>query len=388
MDNVTVYLHIGMPKTGTSALQYCLLKNRDQLYRMGIDYPPHPLDPNGISSGNAEQLVRALKNGNTSEAKQIVTEILNSSCSTIVLSSEYLYRAGEACLAAIKELFETANIKVILYLRRQDFLLVSSYNQGVKRAKRTSQMNLFIHEAALHRYTFEEVHTWASCWGKENINLRIYEKQQFVDGNIFSDFLDAIGISLTPEFELPPKRINTAYRIDAFEFMRQLNFLALPVDSALVDRVLQSYSESTGYDDDWPYLLISPEQQRNIVNSFTETNAAIAREYLGRKDETLFYDPLPDIDAPWKPFPGLTEQHVRRIASYMTKKDYTIAKYVGQAINEGLKSNDGEVRAAAETLSPGLDYFLPKYPFLAESIRYLKHRLRRIHQKISKKLNR
>ena len=52
--NHTLVIHIGMPKTGSTALQYFLYLNRDKLERHGWCYPllaEELSDVNGASSG-------------------------------------------------------------------------------------------------------------------------------------------------------------------------------------------------------------------------------------------------------------------------------------------------------------------------------------------------
>ena len=51
-----VVIHVGPPKTGTSALQNWLLQNRLWLQQNGIYYPEHGVDVNGVSSGNVDSL--------------------------------------------------------------------------------------------------------------------------------------------------------------------------------------------------------------------------------------------------------------------------------------------------------------------------------------------
>ena len=48
-----VILHIGAPKTGSSALLNFFLKNREQLASAGYYYPEHGFDVNGISGGHS-----------------------------------------------------------------------------------------------------------------------------------------------------------------------------------------------------------------------------------------------------------------------------------------------------------------------------------------------
>lgn len=58
----TLYLHIGTPKTGSSAIQTFLEQNRETLRSKGIDYPGGPAKKTQFSaqSGNGRDLCLAL----------------------------------------------------------------------------------------------------------------------------------------------------------------------------------------------------------------------------------------------------------------------------------------------------------------------------------------
>ena len=53
-----IIVHAGPAKTGTSALQYYLLKNKDKLEEHGFLYPTHPLDENNIWNGHAKMDIK------------------------------------------------------------------------------------------------------------------------------------------------------------------------------------------------------------------------------------------------------------------------------------------------------------------------------------------
>lgn len=366
MKRKTVYLHIGSPKTGTSALQYFLLQNREVLHKYGIEYPKHLIDPNGISSGNAEQLVRYLKKDDIQKddiqnARRFIEFVLNNDCERVVLSSEYFYRLQSEGIAVTKELLSGVDTKVIVYLRREDNVFISAYNQGVKRARRTALITAwYIKRLSNVRSAYIEVSKWSRICGGDNMIIRVYEKQQYAGGSVFSDFLHILNLELTDEYERPPRNINPAYRVDALEMMRLLNILPLTHEICSLDTLLQQYSEDNGSIGDWPYALLSAAERLEIINYYAEANERIACDYLARSDGRLFYDPLPDPDAPWESYPGLSEKDVRQIASYIADKDPITSQRIGRAIKQGLQSDDPAVRSAAQTLSAGLDIFMSK----------------------------
>jgi hypothetical protein len=355
----TVYLHIGSPKTGTSALQYFLLQNCKVLAKKKFHYPLHEVDPNGISSGNARPLIEAAKK-DVKQARNLILDILNTTLPNVILSSEYFYFFKDGKIETLKELLAPADTKVIVYLRRQDSMLMSVYHQQIKRHGRTTQMDTWFYENYTQkRYTYKQVNNWAQFFGKGNMIVRPYEKQQFVGGTIFSDFLNLLSLQSTTEYVLPKKRINPAYRIDALEAMRLFNTLPLSHCLQSLDAILQDYSEFHGHKGDWPYILMSPRQRIQMYHYHAQCNTEIARDYLGRKDGRFFYDPLPNVDEPWKPYPGLSPQAVQEIAAYIDEHDKAVCRDITDAIAQGIQSDDKAVQLAARTLLPGMKIFSP-----------------------------
>ena len=354
----TIYLHIGSSKTGSSALQYFLLQNRSLLREKGFDYPPHDVDPNGISSGNGQRLGNFLIDGDMAQAESLVSEIMRTAAANIILSSELLYFLEDENVVRLKSLLSSADVRVIIYLRRQESMLESVYQQHVKRRGDTRRMEAWFSEHYRDaRYSHDQLRTWAAVFGKDAIAVRPYESQQFRGGTIFSDFLCLLGLSLMSEFSMPSKSINPSYRADALEAMRLFNLLPLAHRPRLQDVLLQRFSESRGKAGDWPYKLMSPAQRILVCEYYADTNAAIARDTAGREDGRLFYDSLPAADEAWAPYPGLSAQAVGEITTYIARHSEAVSRLVGHGVRLGLQSEDAAVREAAQTLKPGLKVF-------------------------------
>jgi hypothetical protein len=191
-----IYIHIGTPKTGTSALQYFLLMNQSALEKRNVLYPDHSLDNNLISSG---QNILVTTNRESEEKKKLLIDLVSSSKKDVLLSSEYFMFHIEV----IKELFPSATI--ILYLRRADLYTLSAYGQLVKRSNRTEKLDT---DSIFDIYStivshMEEVF---KLFDKEQIIMRPYEEVQFYGGSIYSDLLNVIGIKEIDEFRVTVKR--------------------------------------------------------------------------------------------------------------------------------------------------------------------------------------
>jgi hypothetical protein len=252
---ISVYIHIGPPKTATSAIQNWLQNNRDLLLRHSIFYPEHNIDENGVSSGNVLDVFDRKEDTkliiSDVKIKQLLQDCENNKCDTLLLSSEFFFFQ----VSELLKVFPQA--KLIVYLRFPLDVIESSYNQAVKRHNETKPFGLPKEPNAYHLKFIDKMFV---KHGMERFIVRFYERTMFVNGDIISDFNSILGLKHDqPE----PNIINSSYTFEALELKRWLNTF-LPSDyQQRVDRFLQSYN--LGADS---YSLIKPKQHRQYVEWF------------------------------------------------------------------------------------------------------------------------
>ncbi len=299
----TVYLHLGMPKTGTTALQRFFAENQKTLNERGFAYPIMPFSFDTIAKvRNGHFLIRWKKKQDYPEWEQGFSIVKQAAeeYDNILLSDEQLWstQRRKGFWKSLKHGFSEigADIKVIIYLRRQDEQVESHWNQKVKEPKNHMKETFSEYlEKGMHDYMpfhyDEGLNRIAKRIGKENLIVRVYEKQQFVGGSIFADFLSSIGLSLDSSFTLPEYTANVRLPGNAVEIKRMINSL-YPED--VPDFYYDAISEAYGMNrmKDVPVKktsMFSPEQRAGFMKEYEEGNAYVAREYLGRKDGILFY---------------------------------------------------------------------------------------------------
>lgn len=238
-DNKRLKIHLGPPKTGTSAIQSWLHENRGQLNAEGIYYPKHNTDDNGVSSGNFEKLVTIDKEGklsyfNDEKASSLIEEFNASQSNTLLLSSEHFFYY----LIWLFSRFQTAEF--IFYIRHPIALAESGFHQEVKRHRRIEPFSL---QKNLSFQNLNIVKSLASEFGCK-VTYRYYDKKQFVSGNLISDFLHTIG-SQTAAPKIA-KRLNTQYSPGAIKLMLECNSFASTSLLRELDLFLQRYSEGVG----------------------------------------------------------------------------------------------------------------------------------------------
>lgn len=301
----TLYIHIGAHKTGTSAIQTFLSTNRDELARKGYLYPGTKMGHNEISEELRIANCYEMSNPYIKTQKYF-DEITQSKMNVIILSSEGLERLTS--LNILKEFLKNQfDVKVVFYVRRQDDRLESMYNQRIRQQKvfLDRPFSEFISSSSFKFLDYyQKITLWSDAFGKENIIIRCYEKEQMPEG-IIHDFLSIIGIKPDESFQYLDNIINQSMNWDLIEIIRLCN-VSIKNDPHFKTFLKNRLKEINQEYQKEQRRLFSPQQRRDIIFQYEESNARVAREYLGREDGILFFAPLPDPDEPWEPYSSLT----------------------------------------------------------------------------------
>lgn len=244
-----VCVHIGAPKTGSSAIQYFLRNNRSKLEKYGYFYPEHRTDKNDVSGGHAE-LGRAVIDGDLEAASALVDQWAEEARArklTLLVSTEALYGR----IAETQKVFSGQDVQILAYFRNPVEALVSNHNQLIKRHFGRLPLADFLEQRAhpSNRGVNGDVFLdWVAALGQESLTVRPYNPAAFERERIEYDFLDMLGVRgfSTRSFRLEKRLINTSYTPGALELKRLLNFVLdpkAPKTNAEIDWALQRYSD-------------------------------------------------------------------------------------------------------------------------------------------------
>lgn len=309
----TVYLHVGMPKTGTTAIQCFLSDNADPLKKHGICFPDFSLRYYRVGyRRNAHFLALPYidEEGNRDHNRLCADyepvmeqiEALGKEYDKIILADEALWRARghqpefwKNFKADLKK--RGLGLCIIVYLRRQDTYMESLYRQKIKEYATKMDFHTYLEYLCNVKYPFDyasNLDMFSDIVGKENLFVRVYEKEQYKgeEKNIFSDFLDILGISLQDGFEIRQAARNISIDGTRLAIQKILNTLSDPPNeiTALAKglRSIQNYGVHAN--DNLQTTLFGPGEAAEFLGKYAESNERVAREYLGRDDGVLFYD--------------------------------------------------------------------------------------------------
>jgi hypothetical protein len=254
-----VFVHIGLPKTGTTSIQALLAENRDVLLDRGILYPrslgrlksgavapyvvqaqyfPNYSLPQGAPKDQAayrEHLDAALE-----------AEVRDARPHTLLVSDEALsarLRLEEEVESLRRFLARFGEVKVICYLRRQDELAISlAWNRTLEGATDAMVFPPAPHKTLLILDYFTLLSMWMSVFGRENLIVRRYGPRYTPD--LLQDFgalvgLDAEGLRRpAPRNESPSaadlaflSRLNHHLQGDNWKTRERLDLLRVIADA-------------------------------------------------------------------------------------------------------------------------------------------------------------
>lgn len=297
-----IILHLGIPKTGSTALQAFLARNYGALLTRSADYfrmGEFDLGLKGrIAAGNGVQVACSLLPegharriaGGERYLAELDRMIEQSPAERGILSSELFAAAERKALARFVERLTGRGLAVraIYYIRRQDQILSSSYVQQVRLHGYTEPpegyvRNLAQNNGILRYHSFYR--GMVNLFGKENLSCRTYEGATRKENGVFHSFLDAADIASGGlSFDIP--KVNTSISAKQVAMLLLLNrfkprkqFVEMVVENA--DKSAKDVSRHT---------LLSRRLCAEIDELFREENAKLAEEYFKRP---ALFDPDP-----------------------------------------------------------------------------------------------
>jgi hypothetical protein len=282
-------LHIGIHRTGTTALQRALSNARQALADQDVHYAFDTVNHNFIAEGlrQDEDTARGL-------VHQVIEEGLDSGKGHVIISAENLAALRDP--ATLWDLQRHFDVQVLAYLRRQDRWLESWYNQAIRwpwnaDIARLDPKAFYRRNRRFHWLDYRALHDrWSKVFGTRQVQFRNFESART---GLLADFVEAAGL---PDgvLEAPTSGVNASASPRVTEALRHLHLMGRTDGERgrLVAAVRKAYEAES-----WtgPPCAFSPAQRRKLLQRHRRSNDWVARE-LFHRESPLFADDWPGRD--------------------------------------------------------------------------------------------
>lgn len=319
------YLHIGAEKTGSTSIQAFLAANRPRLRDQGYLFPQTPGHDNqpALAAYAMEDISRSKLMAQVGVktdadfaafrerfAADLKAEAASSGADKIILTNEHCHSRIETSaqltrLAAL--LHDIADdVRVIFYLRRQDRAATSLYSTALKVGQWRKKPDLQVRCCLPLAFDY-----WRSCqlfeqvFGREAMDVRLFEKNRFHGGDLIQDFCMATGLPIDVDWQKAESQNRSLGRLGqrflaAFNHDRQTRFgeKSEHYRMALVRQLDTHFSGKS--------LMPSRAAAEAFLAQFTEGNEALRRAYFSDHAAPLFGDDFtmyPEEEPDWMPGP-------------------------------------------------------------------------------------
>ncbi len=268
-----LFLHVGTPKTGTTAIQGFLNANTQLLDEAAVNFVAAAKGPSAHNflavRGRQPDMAQKL-------LQDIEGEVLSKPAHRHVISGEMLFAPGWPRLYArhwSPELIR--DTKVVIYLRRQDKYLEALYKQHLKVGRFFGSPQEYREKQSHRLHYLPTIEAYAQAFGEENVIITPYERNQFPDGDVVQHFAQTIGIEDLDLSALAEKEANVTMSREVSEFLGVVHTSAKINMVPLLRTLIAADEPGVARSNDC-YVV---SEQREIVAAFAEETEAIRQRF-------------------------------------------------------------------------------------------------------------
>jgi hypothetical protein len=287
-------LHIGMHKTGSSAIQRFLSMNRWALGRLGVAYPPsigatgaRQPKHNAIFAAISHEADRKAPHPDLGPSAALIEGAANAieaaTPRAAILSAEGFSGERPIFANALRPLRDRFDVRVVVFLRRRDLWVESFYKQMVQNrdVREARPFHEFLAAKATQRHMdyLTILSWWADAFGAEAISVTPFEAGA---GEPVRLFLSAAGLS--PRLALLPYSkgaVNVSSSAETTEILRLANTLGLRPTKTQAAGVEAAMRGGQG-------AFLTAAERAEINGAFDDDDAEILRQYARADRANLF----------------------------------------------------------------------------------------------------
>lgn len=230
----TLYLHIGSPKTGTSAFQSFMYANQNTLAANGITYFNELIPPGHANHWMiARRLWKYSKSRDTGYVQDLVNQIAASSYSVGFLSAEALtfwIKWPEGFTHFVEECRAHSIVcRVVAVVRSPLDYLVSAYSEDVTAGNFPFLIDDWVLslQGVGHRNVIRNIRRWEDLIPAQNFHWIRYEQEMDFPQKILKYVLGDIDYAFN-QSEHRPSEVRKSMNGTMIEIFRRMNALILP----------------------------------------------------------------------------------------------------------------------------------------------------------------
>ena len=286
---IDLLVHIGCAKGGSSAIQTGLRLNHRELASRGVAVPGVDLRPRSEVTGSHSAFFEARLEERRAQPIPELGDLLAraaeaAEASTVVLSAENLSNPN-GFERVFGELQDRFRVRILLYVRRQDDLLESSWQQwDIKHGG--SLLAWTVRNVGVRGNWCRVIEPWAKTFGDERIVARVYDRKLLAGENVFPDFCEVLGQD-TEGLELPGESNPGLNSMLSRAIEGNPHLFDGPHDQSFYHSVRELAHELVVKDSEAP-ALFSDEEAQAIMSVYAQGNERFRRKYLPHVKRPLF----------------------------------------------------------------------------------------------------
>jgi hypothetical protein len=315
-----VLLHIGTGKTGTGSIQNYLFHNRHALLlRHRLLYPSTGLEEVehfGEKLFAHYPVVSWVVRRDRVQIVRLREEIEKADAEQAVVSCENFYHGLDSDdIDFLADCLDGLDIHIVCYVRRQDLYMESAWKQQVKVGELRTAFPVFLKRhtrpeylAEVHANYFRMLKPWAEAFGRENIQVRVFDRTQWRNGDLIDDFLGLCDVlDGAAACSLPkPEMTNVAMPSELVRLICKINAMGLvPRDE---QQALVGYLRSLREYNDPPLLTLA--DRHSIIHNYAASNEAMFREFAGKRTPPCFTEAALPAGKDGEKLPGGTLEDI------------------------------------------------------------------------------
>ncbi|MBN9022507.1 MAG: hypothetical protein J0H08_10540 [Rhizobiales bacterium] len=188
---MTLFLHIGRGKSGSSTIQGAVKNNHEVMRAQGGICP---LTPTGEARHMALASALSVDGSDLLTIRRFRRVLAKHDNAKVFVSAENLFSLSTASIEHLKRLVKGRETRIICYVRDYPGWLQSLYAQSTKRGVNHLDFDDFYETSRSRISILPSLNRWAKVFGWDAMRIRPLEADALVGGDLVADVMNALGV--------------------------------------------------------------------------------------------------------------------------------------------------------------------------------------------------